>query len=90
MTKRTLTLSGERGSYQVALDGHDLSRALRSLTIEVNSRNAGTRVVAELKIDAVEVTSLGARDPQFMLSMPDEAREALIALGWTPPAGDDQ
>lgn len=60
----------------------------RKLTIDVSPRDDGPRVVAELKIDAIEVTSLGVKDPQFVVSMPDEAREALIVLGWTPPAGD--
>lgn len=88
MTKRILTLAGGQGNYQVALDGQDLSRALRSLTIDVNPRDNGPRIVAEMRIDAIELTSLSVKDSQFIVSMPTEAKTALIALGWTPPAGD--
>ncbi|MFC4006625.1 hypothetical protein ACFOY2_05295 [Nonomuraea purpurea] len=88
MTERKLTLSGGPLSYEVAIDGRDVSRGVRRLSIEVDPRNNGPRVETELAIDAIEVTALGARDPEFVVSMPDEARDALIALGWTPPAGD--
>ncbi|RSN12827.1 hypothetical protein DMB42_11660 [Nonomuraea sp. WAC 01424] len=85
MSERKLTLSGGRGSYSVTLDGHDLSKGLRSLSIDVDPRKSGPRVSAELAIDAIEVTGLALRDSRSFVSMPDGAREALIALGWTPP-----
>jgi hypothetical protein len=87
MTKRTLTLSGGPPPYKVTLDGQDLSEGIRRLTIDV-AGDSLPRVEAELIIHAIEVTDLGVKDSSFVLSMPDEAREALIALGWTPPAGE--
>jgi hypothetical protein len=88
MTKRTLTLSGGPSFYTVTLDGQDLSKGIRRLTIDVDPRNGWPRVEAELAIHAIEVTELSVKDPHFEVSMPDVARDALIALGWTPPAGD--
>lgn len=88
MTKRTLTLSGGHGGYTVTIDGQDISGGLRRLSIDADPRNDGPRVEAELKIDAVEVISLAVSESHFAISMPGEARDALIALGWTPPAGD--
>lgn len=87
MTKRTLTLSGGPMPYKVTLDGQDLSKGIRRLTIDVGP-NDWPRVEAELVIHAIEVTELGVKDSHFVVSMPDEARAALIALGWTPPAGE--
>jgi hypothetical protein len=88
MTKRTLTLSGGPAAYTLAIDGQDVSRGIRRLTIEADPRNRGPRVEAELAIDAIEVTALAVEEPEFLVSMPNEARIALIAAGWTPPAGD--
>lgn len=84
MTERKLTLSGGPLPYTVTLDGQDLSKGIRRLAIDVASDN-WPRVKAELVIHAIEVTELGVKDSHFEVSMPDEAREALIALGWTPP-----
>lgn len=87
MNERKLTLSAGPYDAKVELDGHDLSRALQGVTIRCEAGHRPS-VDLELKVDAIEVTQLAVRDPQILLSMPDEAREALIALGWTPPAGD--
>lgn len=85
MTERKLTLSGGGpASYAVDLDGHDLSKGVRRLTIEVEAGNR-PRVEMELTVHAIEVTEIGVKDSHFEVSMPDEAREALITLGWTPP-----
>jgi hypothetical protein len=85
MTKRTLTLTGTPPTYTATLDGQDLSEGIRRLTIDVDPRNGWPRVEAELAIHAIEITDLGVKDSRFEVSMPDEARAALIALGWTPP-----
>lgn len=87
MTERKLTLSGGPPTYTATLDGLDISKGIRRLTIDVGPDD-WPRVEAELVIHAIEVTELGVKDSHFEVSMPDEAREALIALGWTPPAGD--
>lgn len=89
MTERKLTLSGGPLPYAVTLDGQDLSNGIRRLAIVVEPGN-WPRVEAELAIHAVEIAELGVKDPQFVVSMPDEARAALIALGWTPPTEDDE
>ncbi|TYB69722.1 hypothetical protein FXF51_06050 [Nonomuraea sp. PA05] len=87
MQERELSITGPVFGPTVKLGDHELSRALRGLTIRFQ---AGERpaVEAELLIDAIEVADLGVRDSEVVLSMPDAARDALIALGWTPPAGD--
>ncbi|KAB8186878.1 hypothetical protein FH608_046150 [Nonomuraea phyllanthi] len=83
-----LTLSGGPFVYTVTLDGHDLSQAIRRMTIDVDPRDSLPRVEAELAIHAIEVTELGVKDAHFEVVMPDETRAALIALGWTPPVSE--
>lgn len=90
MTERKLTLSGGPLPYAVTLDGQDLSKGIRRLNIEVDPRGDWPRVEAELAIHAVEVTELGMKDPNIVVSMPDEARAALLALGWTTPETIDK
>ncbi|MEU6709989.1 hypothetical protein ABZ897_00805 [Nonomuraea sp. NPDC046802] len=87
MTERKLTLTAGSYDAKVELDGHDLSRALRGITIRCEAGHRPS-VDLDLKVDAIEVTQLAVRDPQILLAMPDEAKAALIALGWTPPTGD--
>ena len=92
MTERKLTLSGGPDApYTVVLDGQDLSNGIRRLTIDVDAatrREEYPQVVAELAVSTVEIATLGVEGSRFEVSMPDEAREALIALGWTPPADE--
>jgi hypothetical protein len=88
MPDRTFSLSGGPLAYQVTLDGHDVSKAFRRVVIDVGASTRAVdnpQVTAELAITAIEVTDLGVKDSQFVVTMGDEAREALIALGWAPP-----
>ena len=58
--------------YLVELDGHDVSNALRGLTLEIN---AGDMPTATLRVVAEEVRAY----------LPDATKELLVRLGWTPP-----
>lgn len=87
MNERKLTLSAGQYDAKVDLDGQDISRALRGVTIRC-AANERPSVDLDLKLDAIEVTRLAVRDPEILLSLSDDVRDALIALGWTPPAGD--
>ncbi|MET8985845.1 hypothetical protein ABZW49_10390 [Nonomuraea wenchangensis] len=84
---RKLTLTGGPLAYTATLDGQDISQGIRRLTIDVGVGDV-PHVTAELAIHAIEVTELGVKAPHIVVSMPNEARAALIALGWTPPAGE--
>lgn len=88
MSKRKLSFSnGGLDGYKIIVDDHDISAGVRRIGVDVDARGSKRpRVDVELAIDAIEVVDLGVAESDFMVSMSDEARAALVALGWTPPA----
>ena len=67
----------------LTLDGHTISpRGISGLTVE-----AGASEVPRLTLDvlALDITEVGG---QMEVLIPEEARELLMTLGWTPPAGE--
>lgn len=66
---------------RVSVDGHDISSAVRSVTFDAE---VGTlpRVMLDLHIHDVTTVS----SPETELHIPESTAEALIALGWSPPA----
>ena len=87
MANRTIAISGQPYDPQIHVDGSNISPGVRNITVRYE-RNHHPTVEIEIDAHMVELTELGVREPDFAISLPSEAREALIALGWTPPAGD--
>lgn len=79
----SLSWNGRTGSLE--LDGHDISRAVHRATLTLE---AGDWPELELDVNVQTVTVGHVDHPQVKLHMPDEARDLLIARGWTPPPGD--
>ncbi|MFG2269128.1 hypothetical protein ACGFNY_05060 [Streptomyces chartreusis] len=80
----TLRISGPGHTSQVELSGHDISHALTGVTLRLD---AGSVPTATLEVALWEVpTELDA----VQVKVPDETRELLVRLGWTPPAEEDQ
>lgn len=83
---RDVQITGLTPGYKdlsLTLDGHTISpRGISGLTIE-----AGTGEVPRLTLDvlALDITEVGG---QMEVLIPEEARELLMTLGWTPPAGE--
>lgn len=67
----------------VHLDGHDIGSALTGLTLTLSAGQAPT---ATLDLAIHNVTEL--QDSETRILIPDATRDALIALGWTPPADE--
>lgn len=65
----------------VTLDGQDISHALTGLTLNLGVGRASIATLDLLLIDITEV-----KDAQTRILVPDATRDALTALGWTPPA----
>ncbi|WP_433520124.1 hypothetical protein ACQP2T_63330 (plasmid) [Nonomuraea sp. CA-143628] len=84
MTDRKLSISGPPFSPNVDLDGHNLSPALRALTIHLEAGSL-PKVEAELAIHEIDVTHLDVKDSGVVIFMSDAVQQALIDLGWTPP-----
>lgn len=69
------------GHGRIVLDGHDVSGAVRGFQITAGVGDI-TRLVLDLNV--LDVTRLDSEQTEIMI--PDATRDALIALGWTPPA----
>jgi hypothetical protein len=68
------------GLHQLAVDGHDISHGVSTLTMRLES---GSLPVVELELGIVEIERVEAEEAE--LYIPDATRDALITLGWTPP-----
>lgn len=63
----------------VLVDGVDVSRALAGISVEASADKPHV-VTLRLSVDRVDVTG------EATAVVPRETRDALVALGWTPPA----
>lgn len=73
---------GDRpGVHQLLIDGHDVSKAVTSLTLNLEG---GGSPELHLRLDNFDLARYDHPDTKIVLT--DPTRDALIALGWTPPA----
>ncbi|SEN85471.1 hypothetical protein [Nonomuraea pusilla] len=75
--------AGGFGAHGLQVDGHDISRGVRSLTM---SLDPGTPPRVDLEMALVEVQRMEFETSELYIS--ESTREALITLGWTAPATD--
>ncbi|HEY9418155.1 MAG TPA: hypothetical protein VIQ30_25630 [Pseudonocardia sp.] len=68
------------GRGRIVLDGHDVSDATRGMVLR-----AAVGRPTELELDLVVIDDMRL-DGEFRVVVPESTREALVALGWTPPA----
>lgn len=79
--KAHITLNGSGGGT-VEVDGVDLSHAVRSISLD---GEVGCRPVLQLELRLYDVSTVA--DTRILI--PDETAAALVALGWTPPPGQE-
>ncbi|MFD5675602.1 hypothetical protein [Streptomyces sp. NPDC127040] len=68
-------------SYRVLVDGADIAKGLVGLTLRMGVDQVPS---LELDLQLVDVAGLGPVEAEVVLG--EGAHEALVALGWTPPA----
>lgn len=85
MSKLEITGTGLPGGTVIRLDGHDITQVMRELTLNVG---AGVVPSLDLTIPVFEGMRLGLEEVQVYL--PDETRELLVRIGWTPPEEAEQ
>jgi hypothetical protein len=68
------------GTAEVLLNGQDIANALTGLTLDMGVGKVPTATLDLLLIDTTKV-----QDAETRIFIPDATREALLALGWTPP-----
>jgi hypothetical protein len=81
MTQHSFTFEQDGIVGRVSIDGHDISSAARSLRFDGDG-GMHPRVTLDLHIH--DVTTISAQGTEVLI--PDSTAEALVALGWTPPA----
>jgi|GEM_PF-6781270 len=69
------------GRHRITVDGHDISNAVSSATLWLEPDGFPE---LELTLRIVETKTLTS--PNTVVSISDDVRDALIRLGWTPPA----
>ena len=67
-------------AHTVTVDGRDLSAAVATATVYL-SGNAPAEATLEVSLPIIDVVA------QATVHVSDEARELLVAAGWTPPRG---
>lgn len=70
-----------RASSQIVVDGKDLANGCRAIELYGEAADL-PRLTLHLQLPEITV------DDQVRAWIPDGTREALIALGWTPPPGE--
>lgn len=76
-TKRIhITMGAGQGRFEVG--GHDLSTVTRAITLRFEAGGV-PEITAELAVLDGDI------DGEATVRIPAKTREALIALGWTPP-----
>lgn len=63
----------------VEIDGHDITKAVRSVTV---SAAAGEPSVMTLEMAVWEAAEI---DGEVTVEVPDAVRDALLKVGWTAP-----
>ena len=84
MRTHRVQISGTSFRPRVMVDGTNTASALAGLTLTMRHDHLPA---LELDLNLVDVTELADLDAQVILG-PGVA-EALVALGWTPPADQD-
>lgn len=72
--------SGLPGGTTVELDGEDVTAALAGLSLTLSAEHRPTAVLNVL----LRHTDTEVENPTVVI--PDETRDLLVRLGWTPPA----
>nr|WP_024067041.1 hypothetical protein [Streptomyces sp. F2]AHC28120.1 hypothetical protein pFP3.18c [Streptomyces sp. F2] len=67
-----------QGMGTVEVDGHDISPAVRGLTLSAKAGHL-PRLVLDLLVFTGEI------DGEAQVHIPDDTAATLVALGWTPP-----
>lgn len=70
------------GQGLIAVDGKDLSRAVRSFTVECE---AGFVPTLRLELLVHDVSTAAEAN----VYIPEDTAAALVALGWSPPPGQE-
>lgn len=81
MPKHSFEFEQQENSARVTVDGVDIASAVTAVTVHGNAWER-PRITLELSIH--DVTRISS--PETELLIPEATAQALVALGWTPPA----
>jgi hypothetical protein len=78
--KITITAGPGFGQEHIELDGHDITEALQGLDIRMR---VGSYPQIKLALNVHEIQTFDMAEAELLI--PTDVRDALVALGWTPP-----
>lgn len=70
----------------ITVDGHDISKAVRGYVLSHERPGVEPVLLLDILAPSHRTTFAGQT---AVVELPDATREALVALGWTPPADGD-
>lgn len=79
MTRNVVIKAQAGGPHSLTVDGHDISKGVRSLALDIER---GSLPMLSIDLAVFEVTDV---EGPARLLIPDGTRDALVAMGWTPP-----
>ncbi len=80
--KAEIEINGTGTAGRIMLDGHDVAAGVRGFVLR---SEVGRMTELELDVAVVDDSQFGG---EVRVVIPDSTREALVALGWTPPAAE--
>jgi hypothetical protein len=81
MSTHHVTVTAQGAEQRITIDGKDVTHDLQSADIELRP---GRPARMTIEVDLIDVTRLC--DPETVVVL-GRGHDALVALGWTPPAG---
>ena len=73
---------GVAGASRIVLDGQDVSKAVSAFDLHADVNSVPTLVLTLPLLGKQSVAS------EMLVRVVEDAREVLVALGWTPPASE--
>lgn len=73
------------GTWSIKVDGHEIADAVRRGSASLDL--GGDADIPVLSVDLVAYPA-SVDAPDALVRLPDATRDALVALGWTPPEAD--
>lgn len=82
MSRHQVEIGSSGLTHSLKIDGHDISCGATGLTLDMGV--AGTLPRLQVDLQLIDVSTVSSIEAEVVLGA--GAHEALVALGWTPPA----
>ncbi|MFD6474393.1 hypothetical protein ACFWEH_12945 [Streptomyces anulatus] len=84
MSTHRIEIGSDGLAHSLRIDGHDISKGATGLTLTIG--RAGELPELQVDLRPIDVSTAGAIEARVFLT--PSAHDALVAIGWTPPAAE--